>query len=263
MIPEISALDELTTDVPRPARFTTSSQAARLFLLFLLIFSVGLLWHLADRDLGNMNALKSHGRTALAHVIGKHTTQGKSTGYYLEYDFNVNGVWVYGDESVDEDEYTEGRPGGAIIVTFLPSRPETYALGAVTQGRVEAQQSRWLWGEFGALVFFGLLLIGTEAAFRRHLSLLRDGSVAAGTITERSKSPSQKEFCVTYQFFVDGRFAVESKSHSKKFTCLQPFYEQTEVGQALTILYDPARPSQNIPYRMLTDVTLSTKGKTT
>ena len=257
MIPEISARDELTTDVPRPARFTTSTQAARVFLLLLVVFSVGFLCYLADRDLGDMNALKAHGRTTLAHVTGKHITQGKSISYSLEYDFKVDGDWVYGDKNVSEDVYADTRPGVALLVTYLPSRPETYALGAMTQGRVEAQQSRWLWGDSGALVFFGLLLIGAEVTFRRHLSLLRDGSVAAGIIIERSAGASQKEFCVTYQFLAEGRFAVESKSHSTKLSCTQSFYEQTEMGQGLTILYSPAHPSQNIPYRMLTDVTLS------
>ena len=257
MIPETSVPDELTPDVPRPAKFTTPTQAARLFLLLLLVFAVGLLWYLADRDLRDLNALKAQGRSTLAHVVGKHINEGKSKTYYLEYTFDGNGIWVDGDESVGEDEYSETQPGKAIELTFLPSCPQTYRLGMVTQARIEAQRSRWLWGESAAFVFFSLLLIGTEAIFRQHLLLLRDGSVAAGIVTDRSTGTPQRVFDVTYQFTVDGRFAVESRSHSKKVTCTQPFYEQTELGQVLTILYNPARPSQNIPYRMLTDVTLS------
>lgn len=257
MLPETPALDELTPDVPRTARFTTSTQVSRLFLLLLLLFAVGLLGWLASRDLGNMNALKVRGHTTLAHVVGKHITQGKSTSYYLDYTFDGDGIWVDGEESVGEDEYADAQNGEPIQVTFLPSCPQTYDLGTMTQERIRARQRVWLWGEFGAFVFFGLSLVGTEVALRQHLSLLRDGSVAAGTVTDRSISPSQKAFFVTYQFTVDGRFAVESKSHSKKFTCTQPFYEQTELGQVLKVLYNPACPSQNIPYRMLTDVTLS------
>lgn len=263
MIPKISSSDELTTDIPRPARFTASTQVSRLFLLLLLVSAVGLLWWLASRDLGDMNALKVRGHITLAHVVGRHITEGKSKAYYLDYTFDGNGIWVDGAESVGEDEYSDTQPGTAIEVTFLPSRPQTYRLGTVTQERIQAQQSKWLWGELGAFVFFSLLLIGTEATFRQHLSLLRDGSAVAGTVTDRSISPSQKAFFVTYQFTVDGRFAVESRSHSKKVTCTQSFYEQTELGQVLTVLYNPARPSQNIPYRMLTDVTLSNRGKTT
>ncbi len=257
MLPEISALNELPPDVPRGAKFTTSTQVSRLVLLLLLVFAVGLLWRLASCDLGDLNALKIYGRTTLAHVVGKHVYQGKSKTYYLDYTFDGDGIWVDGKESVGQDEYADSRPGEAIEVTFLPSSPQTYRLGTVTQARIEAQQSRWLWGELAAFVFFSLLLIGMEATFRQHLSLLRDGSVAAGTITEHSVSPSQKAFFVAYQFTVDGRFAFESRPHSKKVTCTQPFYEQTEVGQVLTVLYNPACPSQNIPYRMLTDVTLS------
>lgn len=262
MLPDTSVPDELPPEVPRPAKFTASTQVSRLFLLALLLFAVGILWWLADRDLGNMAALKARGQTAMAHVVGKHITQGKSTSYYLDYTFDGDGIWVDGKESVGRDEYEDNRPGEAIQVTFLPSRPDTYLLGAVTQARIEARQGRWLWGEFGAFVFFSLLLIGAEATFRQHLSLLRDGSVAVGTITDRSISPSQNGFFVTYQFTVDGRFAVESRSHSKKVVCTQPFYEQTELGQVLTILYNPASPSQNIPYQMLTDVALSNRGKT-
>ncbi len=61
---------------------------------------------------------------------------------------------------------------------------------------------------------------------------------------------------MTYQFTADGRFAAEARSHSKKVTCTQRFYERVEHGQTLTILYDSVRPSHSIPYRMLTDVTL-------
>ena len=257
MLPKRPTLDELPMGVPRPARFTTSTQAARLFLVSLIVFAVGLLWHLADLDLGDMNALKAHGHTTLAHVIGKHITHGKSNTYYLDYTFDGEGVWVDGKESVGKDEYEDTEHGEPIQVTFLPSLPQTYRLGTMTQARIEAQRSRWLWGEFGAFVFFGLMLVAAEANFRQHLSLLRHGLAVVGTVTDRSISPSRKAFFVTYQFTVDGRFAVESRSYSKKVTCLPRFYEQTELGQPLTILYNPPCPSQNIPYRMLTDVTLS------
>jgi len=257
MLPETPTLDELPMGVPRPARFTTSTQAARLFLLSLLVCVVGLLWHLADLDLGDMNALKARGHTTLARVVGKHITHSKSDTYYLDYTFDGDGIWVDGKESVGKDEYEDTQYGEPIQVTFLPSLPQTHRLGAMTRERIQAQQSRWLWGQFGAFVFFGLMLVAAEANFRQHLSLLRDGLAVAGTVTDRSISPSQKAFFVTYQFAVDGRFAVESRSHSRKVTCTQSFYGQTELGQVLTVLYDPARPSRSIPYRMLTDVALS------
>ncbi len=265
MLPETSVPDELPPEVPRPAKFTASTQVSRLFLLALLLFAVGLLWWLADRDLGNMAALKARGHTTLAHVVGKHITQGKSTSYYLDYTFDGDGIWVDGEESVGEDEYTDAQNGEPIQVTFLPSHPETYRLGAVTQARIMARQGRWLWGGLAASAVLGLLLACAEANFRQHLALLRDGSVAAGTVTDRSIKPissSQKAFYVTYQFTAEGRFAVANRSYLKKVTCTQRFYEQTELGQLLTILYDPARPSQSIPYRMLRDVTLPNRGKT-
>ncbi len=262
MILGTSASDELTTDVPRAANFKTSTHVSRLFLLLLLFFVVGFVWWLADCDLGDLNTLKAHGRTTLAHVVGRHISHGKSDCYYLDYTFDgdgiwVDGIWVDGMEGVGEDEYRDTRRGTAIEVTFLPSRPETYRLGTVTPARIEAQRSRWLWGELGAFVLFGLLLIGMEATYRQHLSLLRDGLAVEGTVTDRSPGPVHKAFCVTYQFMVDGRFAVESRSYSNKVTCSQLFYEKTELGQPLTVLYNPACPSQNIPYRMLTDVILS------
>lgn len=257
MLPETSVPDELPPEVPRPAKFTASTQVSRLFLLALLLFAVGLLWWLADRDLGNMAVLKARGHTTLAHVVGKHITQGKSTSYYLDYTFDGDGIWVDGEESVGEDEYTDAQNGEPIQVTFLPSRPQTYDLGTMTQERIQARQSVWLWGEFGAFVFFGLLLIGTEVTFQRHLSLLRDGSVATGTVTDlRSPGAPQGLFHVAYQFKADGTL------YSERVLCPQRFHEQTDLGQTLTILYDPAHPSRSIPYRMLTDVALSNRGKT-
>ena len=263
MLPENSKLaGELSANVPRSAKYTTSTQALRLFLLVLLVFAVGLICRLADRDLGDLNALNAHGRTTLARVEDKHVTHGKSDSYSLDYDFQVNGVWVYGNESVDQDEYAAFSPGDTLPVTFLPSYPETYRLGEITPSRIEAQQGKWRWGELAALFSLGLILICAEITFRQHLILLRDGVVTSGTVTDRSANASKRVFSVTYDFTVDGRFAAPSRSYSKKVACTQPFYEQAELGQALTILYRPANPSQSIPYRTLTDVILLNTGKT-
>ena len=250
MLPETPAPDALTDDVPRAARFATSTQISRLSLLLFMVFVACLLGWLHDRDLGRMNALKAQGRTALAHVVGKHTSQGKSTSYYLEYDFKANGVWQYGERNVSEDEYAESRLGEAVLVTYLPSQPETFVFGAMTRARIRARQGVWLWGEGAAFAFFSVWLFGMVSTFRRHLSLLRDGTVAAGIITERSPGPTQGMFHVTYQFVADG------KRYSERISSTQPFYEQMELGQALAVLYDPGQPSHNIPYRMLKDVSL-------
>lgn len=261
MLPETSDLvGELSANVPRPVKYRTSTQAIRLFLLILLVFAVGFLCWLADRDLGDLNDLNAHGRTTLARVEDKHVTHGKSDSYSLDYDFHENGVWVYGSKFVDQDEYAAFSPGDTLPVTFLPSRPETYRLDEITPARIEAQQERWLWGELAVFFSFGLILVCVEAMFRQHLALLRDGSITVGVIT-RSADASKKEFSVTYKFTVDGKFSTATTSYSKKVACTQPFYEQIELGQALTILYLPANPSQSIPYRMLTDVTLSDRGK--
>lgn len=257
MIPETSVPDELTTDTPRAAEFTTSTQAARLFLLLSIVFLSGFLGWLHDRDLGRLKALKAQGHTTLARVVGKHTAHSKSTTYYLDFTFDGDGIWVNGAENVGENEYTDTQPNQTIPLTFLPSYPQTYELGTVTEERIQERQRVWLWGEFGFFACFGLLLFGTEATRRRHLSLLRDGSIALGIVTDRSMRPPQGPPQVKYQFATDG------KLYSEKVCTTHRLYEQAEIGQALTVLYDPAHPAQSIPYRMLTDVTLSDRGKTT
>lgn len=249
MLPETCAPDGLTDDVPRAARFTARTHASRLLLLLFIAGVACLLGWLHDRDLRRMNALKVQGRASLAHVVGKHTHDGKSTSYYLEYAFKANGAWQYGERSVSEDEYAGSRPGGAALVTFLPSQPETFVFGTMTPARIQAWQNAWLWGEGAASAFLALLFFGTEAARRRHLLLLRDGTVILGTVTDRSMLQGLPQ--VTYQFLAD------SKPYSKKISTTYRFYEQVESGKTLTVLYDPAYPSHSIPYRVLTDVALA------
>ena len=252
MLPETSAPDGLTDDIPRAARFTTSTQVSRLSLLLFIVCVACLLGWSHDRDLGRMNALKAQGRASLAHVVGKYTSQGKSTSYYLEYDFKkANGAWQYGEKSVSENEYAGSRPGEAAMVTYLPSQPETFVFGAMTPTRIQARQDAWLWGEGAAFAFFSVWLIGMEATFRRHLSLLRDGTVTLGVVTDRGMRSPQGPPQVTYQFLAD------SKPYSEKIGTTYRFYEQVEQGKTLTVLYDPARPSHSIPYRVLTDVALA------
>jgi len=250
MLPETCAPNGLTDDVPRAARFTTSTQVSRLSLLLFIACVACLLGWSHDRDLGRMNALKAQGRAALAHVVGKHTFVGKSTSYYLEYTFDGDGIWVNGDESVGEDEYNDTRPGEVIPVTFLPSYPQIYEIGTMTEERIQARQGVWLWGEGAAFAFFSLWVLGMESTFRRHLSLLRNGTVTLGVVTNRSTRPPQGPPQVTYQFVADG------KTYSEKISTSFRFYEQAELGKTLTILYDSARPSHSIPYRMLRDVFL-------
>jgi len=251
MLPETCAPDGLTDDVPRAARFTTSTQVSRLSLLLFIVSVACLLGWLHDRDLGRMKALKAQGRAALARVVGKHTTQGKSTSYFLEYDFRVNRGWQYGERSVSEDEYAGSRPGDAAVVTYLPSQPETFVFGAMTPARIQERQGVWLWGEGAAFAFLSVWAFGMEATFRRHLSLLRDGTATQGVITDRNARPPQGPPQVTYQFVADGR------TYSEKISTSFRFYEQAEPGSTLTVLYDPARPSHSIPDRALTNVTLS------
>lgn len=251
MLPETCAPDGLTDDVPRAARFTARTHASRLLLLLFIAGVACLLGWLHDRDLGRMNALKAQGRASLAHVVGKHTHDGKFATYYLEYDFKARGVWQYGERSVSEDEYAGSRRGGAALVTYLPSQPETFVFGTMTPARIQAWQDAWLWGEGAASALLGLLFFGTEATRRRHLALLRDGTVTLGTVTDRSIGPLQGSPQVTYQFLADG------KPYSEKISTTYRFYEQVEQGKTLTVLYDPACPSHSIPYRVLTDVTLA------
>lgn len=250
MLPETSAPDGLTDDVPRAARFTARTHASRRLLLLFIVSVACLLGWSHDRDLERMNALKAQGRSALAHVVGKHMSGGKSTSYHLEYDFKASGVWQYGERSVTEDEYAGSGRGEAALVTYLPLHPETFVFGAMTQGRIQQRQDLWLWGEGGAFALFSLWVFGMESTFRRHLSLLRNGMVALGAVTERSTRPPQGPPQVTYQFMADGR------SYSEKISTDFRFYEQAELGKTLTVLYDPTRPSHSIPYRVLKDVSL-------
>ena len=251
MLPETCAPDGLTDDVPRAARFTARTHASRLLLLLFIAGVACLLGWLHDRDLRRMNALKVQGRASLAHVVGKHTSQGKSTSYYLEYDFSVGRVWQYGERSVSEDEYAGSGLGEAAQVTYLPPHPETFVFGTMTRARIQERQSLWLWGEGAALAFFSLWAFGMESTLRRHLSLLRNGAVTLGVVTERSTRPPQGPPQVTYQFVAGG------KPYSEKISTDFRFYERAELGKTITVLYDPGHPSHSIPYRVLTDVALA------
>jgi len=254
MPPKPLTLDGLTADVPRAARFTARVQATRLLLLLasVLVASASCLW--AAQDLRDLSALAAHGRTAVAQVTGKHTAGNlagsKSPIYFVDYTFHADGTQVDDQYQVGQAEYERPLPSAPMLVTFLPSDPLTHRLGAVTRGRVQDELVTWILRGLGGGVLLGVLLTVREVPLRRNLKLLRDGSLAAGTITYCDKG-KREVYCIVYEFTVDGWLSPKTIIGS------QSFRERVEKGSTMAILYDPARPSRNIPYRMLTGVALA------
>lgn len=247
--PEIEP--ELQGSIPRRVRYTAGTQISRLVLLLLLVGGVWLISWLGTRDLKDLTALRSHGEQIQAQVIGEHKSHGKSTTYYVDYSFMGSGELVDSDEDVSRSTYYATHPGDTLLVTYLPTHPKTHRVGVVDGARVTAQRIRWTIGTLVTLAVFGLILWAVESNRRRHRQLLAEGMPVQGIVTDhRMIQGKNTTYYVTYQF------PGPAGTLTKKITVSRSFYHQNNPGTPLTVLYHPVKPTNNQPYRALTDVRL-------
>ncbi len=244
---------ELTDRTPHAARFTGGTQVGRLAVLALTAGGLWLVCWLASRDLGDLVALRAAGRPTTARVTGRHESHGKSTTYYLDYEFEGNGQQVEDDEAVSESEYDDTSIGTAIPVVYLPSDPQTHRIGAVNDARIARSRTAWGVGALVTLIVLGGILWANEATRRNHLRLLREGVPVVGVVLDRNVVQAKS---TTY--YVQYRFtAPPASAQVKKVSVTKRLYDECAPGTPLTVLHEYARPANNVPYRALSDVRLT------
>ncbi|WP_119324210.1 DUF3592 domain-containing protein [Capsulimonas corticalis] len=248
---------EILERPPRPARFTTGTQTARVTMVLLLLGTFGLLSWLGMRDMNELRALQAHGRMMGALITDKTVRHGKHDTYYLDYDFYVNQTFVTDRSSFDYGTWDNAVIGGSIPVTYLPANPHTYRLGVMTEDRIAGQGRAWFWTSIVALAILGLFTGALEWTFQEQLTLMRDGVAVAGFVMGREvihstdyRNRNARPKCyVTYTIPIGpaGRiYKVETPSWSLMY--------DLDVSQPLVVLCDPAQPARNRPLFLMTAV---------
>ncbi|MDQ2688560.1 MAG: DUF3592 domain-containing protein [Armatimonadota bacterium] len=240
---------ELRGQTPRRVRYDPSTQIARWILLVVFVGGLGVVIWRASLDLGDLAALRTRGATVMADVTDTYTSSGRSTTYHVEYTFTANGVNVSDDDDVRYTIYSRAKRGHPLLVTYLPSHPETHRVGTVDEARI-VDQGRW----WALLLLITLLLLGSwflfhDQNYRSRLKLLKDGVPVTGEVTDRDifTNRGDKYYNISYQF------PSPTGTRTNRTRVPQEIYDACDPGLTLTVLYDPTRPSNNRPYLVLTD----------
>ena len=118
--------------VPNSPSVRRRKKIVRVLLPLFFAIVLGVLCWALIIDRRDAVRLAHEGRTVSARVTGKHSSSGKSSNYYLDFEFPVSGRIVTGSDGVLQKEYWDTAPGTQMPVTYLPSDPTIYRLGIIT-----------------------------------------------------------------------------------------------------------------------------------
>jgi hypothetical protein len=250
--PDVQVQPELTGSTPRNVALTAGSQVGR-SLLFLLLFAMVVgIPIFAIRDLNNLRDLEANGRPVRGYVNGKDIDYGRhSDTYYLDYIYTVGGVEYTGKDSVPQSQYDSTVSGDAVRVYYLPSNPADHHFGAVTDDTINNSTISW---ELLAAIAIGICLliaISNELNLRNQLRLMRDGIPVSAMVADlqviRGKSTRYVAVCNYYA----GQVPI-----SKRYTVSRSYYTCLTQGTPITVLVDPSKPGNSLPYQTLTAVVI-------
>ncbi|MCW3060310.1 MAG: hypothetical protein JWQ02_2131 [Capsulimonas sp.] len=241
---------------PRPARFTTRAQATRVICALVTAGAFFFVLWLGMRDLKDLHALHSQGRSMGALITNKTVHYGKTTSYRMNYEFYVNQTLVQDHSTFTYQTWSFAVVGGKLLITYLPSSPHTYRLGAITDERIARQGKAWFWGCLATLCIVGLFAGAVEWTFQEQLALMRDGVAVYGTVMGRETVPSEDPRYKNSMplCYVSYTIPVGPPGRIYKVQTTWSALYDLDITQRLPVLCDPQRPWRNRPLFLLTGV---------
>ncbi|MCW3099499.1 MAG: hypothetical protein JWL77_5117 [Chthonomonadaceae bacterium] len=155
-----------------------ATQALRLLMLLGVVAVSGFGLWIGAVDFREIRALQTEGRTAQAQIITIQTVGAPSTTLrHVGYAFRVGPTVTTGQLDLTRSELKNLRMGAPLVVTYLPSQPQTYRLGRVDSARVLRRGAMLALFVLRGFAWFGLPFLYLETQRRR----LQKGRSSAST----------------------------------------------------------------------------------
>jgi hypothetical protein len=199
------------------------------------------------------------GVTVDGEVTGKSDLPERGVrGGRLKFTYHVRGEEYSAEDTVDEDALDSLHVGAAVKVRVLSGWPDHPQL-VEPSGRAGRGRGLWL-----GLAVLGNVALGT--LFRRCLreplrqrALVREGVATEGVIVRKEVRGGRRlsraiQFCYRaprYGVAREGdevRAAVADKEWQVRMPVGRVDFEAAQVGDAVTVLYDPRQPSRSLIY---------------
>lgn len=240
---------ELRNLPPRCVYPNASTKSLRFLTVFLLPF---LLAGLAVACLTVSEIfLEVFGQQTTGQVIRRvdntdPTSEGKS--YSVAYTFRGGQTDHQVEYEITEAEYQATSQGQTVPVKYLALGPKVYSI-ALLPGRNPMPNYAFLavftlgWNG----VVFGILYMAYILPKIRR-SLYREGEATVGKITNKRVDEGEGTlYTLFYEFTLDP--LVSSQTIGGRVQVSKAEYEAANIGDELTILYNPHKPRFNVSYR--------------
>jgi hypothetical protein len=184
-----------------------------------------------------------------AVILSKQKVEGKDAHFEVGYKFDVKGEVNFRTGKVSLENGANLAPGESMVVRVLPSNPSIVEplFFPEVQSSVDIAQRR-LGNDEAVLLTMALINLVIElliwAGPLKHRQLVRFGHPAVATVMSlRTQNVEDSvRFFVEYSFnSPHGRIMGCEKVHDVQYNTLQ-------LGDKVSVLYDPANPQRNILY---------------
>lgn len=243
----------------RPAQFHMGTQTMRLFYGLALLST--LLYGLIANGIqfSHLLQLRQHGIRTNATITGTSFREGKSL-MNVNYSFTTAaGFPIVASFKAPRRFIREMRTGNTLPVTYLPVNPDVHMWQEVDNGLILRRVLSGVLLFTTILVYFGFPVIVMESRLRRQLRLARAGIAATGTIVSCKPLVWRAR---RYGYWLTSIFLIADGERytSQAFVSHVPG-EPTLPGFPITVLYDPAQPSTNLPLAAFHAVRMTTLRK--
>lgn len=227
---------------PRKVRLKASRILPALGICFLaLLFSgVGLsVLFMA----GLYTATDLFGQPVEGEVVEHKTDHGgEDISYKLKVRYSVGNHTYTRRLSVSSKNYRAISDGERVKLLYLPSLPKQVKFKDFNKN---ASIAYWVfslfWNSFVIIIIFGM---GREP--KRRYGLVKNGVAVEGTIVDKMimSRESTDEYELHYRYNVGGSPIWD------KVTVSEANFEETSIGQSITVLYDGKDPKENLVYEL-------------
>lgn len=248
---------ELRDVTPRRVRNTRATQTGRRWCINLFCAFLFVLYLMARSNVALVNEVARTGVFTTASVTSKEVRRGKSTSYILhELFFSPQMQAQTAAEHVSQRVYEDVSVGEKRPLTYLPRDPEIHYFGRVDANRVAVQQRNWAWGIGLAGCFIGSGFWWYEAWLRNRRNMLRYGLPVVGVVQSRKVVEGKST-----NYFVTYRYTSGDVSHNNMISVDKSSHDALVPGTPLTVLVNPTRPQESLPYSTMTEVEIEGAAK--
>lgn len=230
---------ELERSAPREVGLTAVGRAlivlAGLLAAAALVAGVALQLE-ARRQLQTSSDFDRRSVTASAVVdrLWRKTGDGKPA--YAAFHFDANGTRIDGESRMRLPVWRELGIGSTIAVRYLPESPRSFVVAGQRRDRMPFVVP---YAVSSLLAALALLCAG---AVRRQRTLLSEGRPARAVVTKVKKNKGSHGASYREMFY-EFRVLAGTKTTGKAMATTG-----SDVGSAITVVYDPDRPTRNRPY---------------